>query len=92
VEKYASWLESSPGDLVFIAMDFETFGEHHWPETGIYEFLEWLPREILRRSGLRFSTVTEAATRNRVRGIYDVPPWSTISWADERIYIAMRGP
>ncbi|MDT7888662.1 MAG: glycoside hydrolase family 57 protein [Desulfurococcales archaeon] len=91
VEKYASWLESSPGDLVFIAMDFETFGEHHWPETGIYEFLEWLPREILRRSGLRFSTVTEAATRNRVRGIYDVPPWSTISWADERDLSAWVG-
>ncbi len=90
-DKYASWLEASPGDLVFIAMDYETFGEHHQPETGIYEFLEWLPREVLRRSGLRFSTVTEAATMNRVRGVYDVPPWNTISWADERDLSAWIG-
>jgi alpha-amylase len=90
-EKYASWLEASPGDLVFIAMDYETFGEHHWPETGIYEFLELLPREVLRRSRLKFSTVTEAATMNRVKGVYDVPPWNTISWADERDLSAWIG-
>ncbi|MEM1610362.1 MAG: glycoside hydrolase family 57 protein [Sulfolobales archaeon] len=90
-DKYASWLEASPGDVVFIAVDYETLGEHHWPETGIYEFLEWLPREVSRRPRLRFSTVTEAATMNKARGIYDVPPWNTISWADERDLSAWIG-
>lgn len=90
-DKYASWLEASPGDLVLIAIDYETFGEHHWPETGIYEFIEWLPREVSKRPGLRFSTVTEAAQAHRPRGVYDVPPWSTISWADERDLSAWIG-
>ncbi|MEM1873689.1 MAG: hypothetical protein QXF57_03775, partial [Acidilobaceae archaeon] len=90
-DKYASWIEASPGDVVFIAMDYETFGEHHWPETGIYEFLEWLPREIARRPRLRFATVTEAALRNRPVGVYDVPEWTAISWADERDLSAWAG-
>lgn len=90
-DKYSSWLQATPGDLVLIAVDYETFGEHHGPETGIYEFLEWLPREISRRPRLRFSTVTEAALRNKPRGIYDVPPWITISWADERDLSAWIG-
>ncbi|MEM2300890.1 MAG: glycoside hydrolase family 57 protein [Sulfolobales archaeon] len=89
-DKYASWLGALTGDLVLIAIDYETFGEHHWPETGIYGFLEHLPREISRR-GLRFSTVSEAALSNKIRGIYDVPPWSTISWADERDLSAWAG-
>ncbi len=89
-DKYASWLEALPGDLVLIALDYETFGEHHRPETGIYGFLEQLPREISER-GLRFSTVSEAALSNKIRGIYDIPPWSTISWADERDLSAWAG-
>ncbi len=89
-EKYASWLGSVSGDLVLIALDYETFGEHHWPETGIYGFLEHLPKEISKR-GLRFSTVSEAALSNKIRGVYDVPPWSTISWADERDLSAWAG-
>lgn len=90
-DKYASWLEATPGDVVFIAIDYETFGEHHWPETGIYEFLKWLPREILRRQNLFTSTPNEAAFKYPVRDVYDVPPWSTISWADERDLSAWLG-
>ncbi|MCK5631762.1 glycoside hydrolase family 57 protein, partial [Candidatus Bathyarchaeota archaeon] len=44
-KKYASWLAAMPGQAVTLFMDYETFGEHHWPETGIHEFLRWLPRE-----------------------------------------------
>jgi len=82
--KYASWLAATPGDVILLAMDFETFGEHHWPETGIHEFLRWLPREVLKYEHLRFSTPSRAAFEHPAVDVYDVPPWATISWADER--------
>ncbi len=81
-DKYAEWVRATPGDLVVVAMDFETFGEHHWPESGIYEFIRWLPRELNRR-GVEFLTGSMAASLEP-RGTYDVPPYSTISWADSR--------
>jgi len=90
-DKYATWLEVTPGDLVFIAVDYETFGEHHWPESGIHEFLRWLPGEVAKRPRLRFATVSEAASRHPPRDVYDVPPWATISWADERDLSAWLG-
>ncbi|MEM1686241.1 MAG: glycoside hydrolase family 57 protein [Acidilobaceae archaeon] len=90
-DKYASWLESSPGDVILIALDYETFGEHQPPESGIYEFLQWLPREVSKRSRLKFATLYEAALNNKPVGIIDIPPWSTISWADERDLSAWAG-
>lgn len=90
-DKYASWLANTPGDLVLIAIDYETFGEHHWPETGIYEFLKWLPKEISRHGNLEFITPRDVLNKYSPRDIYDVPPWSTISWADERDISAWLG-
>ena len=90
-DKYASWLSNTPGDVLFIAMDYETFGEHHWPETGIHEFLRWLPGEILKYSNLGFSTPSEVVEKYPARDVIDVPPWSTISWADERDISAWLG-
>lgn len=81
-DKYADWLSALEGQYVLIAVDYETFGEHHWPESGIHEFLRWLPREV-RKRGLRLATVSEAAEHEPV-GVYDVPPWATISWAEGR--------
>jgi alpha-amylase len=80
-DKYASWMAMSPGDLVFVAMDFETFGEHYMPESGILDFLRWLPRE-LRARGMESMTISEAIEKYRPVDVYDVPPWNTISWAD----------
>jgi alpha-amylase len=80
-DKYASWVAMSPGDLVFVAMDFETFGEHYMPESGILDFLRWLPRE-LRARGIESMTISEAIEKYRPVDVYDVPPWNTISWAD----------
>lgn len=90
-DKYASWLASTPGDVIFIAVDYETFGEHHWPETGIHEFLRWLPGEVLKYGHLYFSTPGEVVERHPVRDVIDVPPWSSISWADERDLSAWLG-
>jgi alpha-amylase len=81
-EKYASWLAASPGQVINIFLDYETFGEHHWPESGIHEFLRWLPGEILKWDHLRFSTPSEAVRRHSPVGEIDVHEFSTISWAD----------
>ncbi|MEM4061888.1 MAG: alpha-amylase [Desulfurococcaceae archaeon] len=90
-DKYAAWLSATPGDVVFIAMDYETFGEHHWPETGIYEFLRWLPGEVLKYGNLEFLSTSEAAFKYSARDVLSVPWWSTISWADERDLSAWLG-
>ncbi|MEM1542343.1 MAG: glycoside hydrolase family 57 protein [Ignisphaera sp.] len=90
-DKYALWLAVTPGDVVVLAMDYETFGEHHWPESGIHEFLRYLPQEVLKHSHLRFSTPSRAAFAHDTVDVYDVPPWVTISWADERDLSAWLG-
>ncbi len=90
-DKYAAWLAATPGDVVFLAMDYETFGEHHWPESGIHEFLRWLPGEILKWDHLYTSTPREVIEKYPARDIIDVPPWSSISWADERDLSAWLG-
>ncbi len=81
-EKYASWLAAAQGQVVNIFLDYETFGEHHWPESGIHEFLRWLPGEILKWKHLQFCTPSEVVRRHNPVGEIDVPEFSTISWAD----------
>ena len=52
-DKYARWLASTEGQLINIFPDYETFGEHHWPETGIHNFLKHLPEEIMKWGNLQ---------------------------------------
>jgi len=80
-EKYAGWMSGVEGDLINLFMDYETFGEHHWGDTGIFDFLSCLPGEVFRVGGLDFVTVSEAVERFRPVGVVDVP-WA-VSWADE---------
>lgn len=80
-DKYASWVKAIPGDLLFVAMDYETFGEHHDESTGILEFLEWLPKELEKR-GVSFMTVSEACEEFEAEEVYDVPREEVVSWAD----------
>ncbi|MEW6222209.1 MAG: glycoside hydrolase family 57 protein [Candidatus Hadarchaeota archaeon] len=80
-DKYASWLSATPGQCINLFMDYETFGEHQWPETGIREFLRWLPGEVLKYENLQFSTPSELL-RHGPMGEVDVHDFSTISWAD----------
>jgi alpha-amylase len=61
-------------------MDYETFGEHQWEDTGIFEFMKALPGEILKNPDNDFVTVTEAAKRYPVVGEYDAHNF--VSWAD----------
>ncbi|MFO8077121.1 MAG: glycoside hydrolase family 57 protein [Thermoplasmatota archaeon] len=80
-DKHAGWVAQDQGDLINLFMDYETFGEHQWTETGIFEFLKHLPAEVLKHDHLDFVTVSEAVKRYQPVGTIDVP-WA-ISWADE---------
>jgi alpha-amylase len=82
-DKYAGWLAGTPGECINIFPDYETFGEHHWPETGIHSFLQHLPDEILRFEHLQMATPSEVVDRHRSAGEIDVPEaGGTVSWAD----------
>ena len=80
-EKFAGWLNESADSAVFgLFMDYETFGEHQWDDTGIFDFLEHLPKQWLRHKQNTFMTVSEAIDTFEPRGHLDVP--ETITWAD----------
>jgi alpha-amylase len=82
-DKYAHWLADTKGDCINIFPDYETFGEHHWPETGIHRFLSHLPGEILKWPHLRMVTPRELVERSLSAGEVDVPEsGGTVSWAD----------
>jgi len=61
-------------------MDYETFGEHQWEDTGIFEFLRHLPSEILKNPDNDFVTPSEAIERYDTKAELDIPHF--ISWAD----------
>lgn len=61
-DRYAAWLADHPGQLVVLGWDFETVGERHQADSGIFDFLAALPREVHKR-GLSFITPSEAVDR-----------------------------
>jgi alpha-amylase len=82
-DKYSTWLASAPANCISIFPDYETFGEHHWPETGIHDFLKHLPSEILKWWHLHMATPSEVAEKYATVGEIDVPELGgTVSWAD----------
>lgn len=76
--RFADWVAKSPGECVNLFLDYETFGEHQWAETGIFDFVRHLPREAERR-GLRFVLPSELAGR-APSGTLSFP--HATSWAD----------
>ena len=81
-DKYASWLSATSGQCINLFMDYETFGEHQWKESGIFWFLKALPFEILKHGNLEFMTPSEIIKKHEPAGEIDVFEFSTISWAD----------
>lgn len=83
-EKFASWVNLINGDgyVCNLFMDYETFGEHQWADTGIFEFLDALPEKVfdVNPEQNHFITPTEAIRRFEPVGDFDAP--DMISWAD----------
>ena len=80
--KYARWLAGTQGQVITIFVDYETFGEHHWPEGGIHEFLKALPSEVNKWHHLNWRTPSEVIKRHDPVGELDIHEYNTVSWAD----------
>jgi alpha-amylase len=90
--KYAQWINkvNGNGNVVNLFMDYETFGEHQWEDTGIFHFLEALPHEILKHPDNNFLTPSEVVDTYPVASDLDIH--NLISWADiERDLSAWTG-
>lgn len=91
-EKYHRWLNEALGDAptVNLFMDYETFGEHQWAESGIFNFFEQFVKRWLENSSRTFYTVSEAITIHRPVGELSMP--HAVTWADsERDLTAWSG-
>jgi len=92
VEKYMRWVETDTlrGPLINLFMDFETFGENIWEDTGIFKFFEHFVYTWLKDKDNRFMTVSEACDSDEPTAEISMP-W-TVTWADtERDLTAWLG-
>ncbi len=82
-QKYAGWLHriNSGAEVVNLFLNYETFGEHHRRASGIFEFLEQLPGELLSHPDFDFLTPSAATQKYQPVAQLDVSQY--ISCADE---------
>ncbi|OGD08239.1 alpha-amylase [Candidatus Amesbacteria bacterium RIFOXYB1_FULL_44_23] len=80
--KFARWVSAfnGSGDIINLFMDYETFGEHQWEDTGIFEFLRHLPQELLRHRDNYFVTPSQALKKLPKVAELNFPNF--VSWAD----------
>lgn len=79
VDKYLQWLPHSDEQVINLFMDYETFGEHQWADTGIFEFMKSLVGRVYETGWYDFATVSEAASKD-ARDVVPMP--HTVTWAD----------
>jgi alpha-amylase len=90
--KYNEWTNAATKDqpLLNLFMDYETFGEHQWAETGIFTFFEEFVDKWLSNKENTFYTVSGAIEANKPADTISMP--STVTWADaERDLSAWTG-
>jgi len=82
-DKFVSWLSEidEKEEVVNLFMDYETFGEHQWAETGIFDFMKTLPGKIFSNTSFSFNTPSEVTETLQPVGPIHAP--YPISWADE---------
>lgn len=82
-EKYTHWVHAlaDRSDVINLFMDYETFGEHQWEDTGIFAFLRSLPQFFLKHPDFYFATPAEISASLKPVAKLDVPHF--VSWADE---------
>lgn len=79
-EKFCHWLnQTEPATNFNLFMDYETFGEHQWEDTGIFDFLRDLPQKWLAKDNV-FMNVSEAIDKFEPVDRIDIP--HTVTWAD----------
>ncbi len=82
-DKYVKWLNQVNGNgyVVNLFMDYETFGEHQWESTGIFDFLEAIPEKFLQNPDNNFKTLSEVVDLYPVSDEIDIQ--HPVSWADK---------
>jgi len=82
-EKFVGWINQlgPKEETVNLFMDYETFGEHQWAETGIFDFMKALPKRVFSDSDFIFATPSELGEKLQPVAPIHVP--YPISWADE---------
>jgi len=82
VDKYVKWLnQTQDAECINLFMDYETFGEHQWKETGIFEFLRELPKGVFKKTDFGFSTPSQLV--DNLKPVSEIHVPYPISWADE---------
>ncbi|WP_186644981.1 glycoside hydrolase family 57 protein [Fluviispira vulneris] len=82
-EKYHAWFEKlldGTHEFVGLFMDYETFGEHQWADTGIFEFLENFISNMTLDKRFEFLTVSEVSQKFSAQAPLDID--RPLSWAD----------
>ena len=92
-ERFTDWLMGSGGFTTNLFMDYETFRQHQWADTGIFDFLRALPR-IWQERGILARTPSETIDAwnqsKQPTPCYDAHEF--LSWADqERDLSAWQG-
>jgi len=82
-DKFAFWLSEvdEKDEVINLFMDYETFGEHQWSDTGIFKFLEELPDSVFKLTDLSFELPSTILKNLQPIAVANVP--DPISWADE---------
>lgn len=91
-DTYNNWVNDSINDksIVNLFMDFETFGEHQWADTGIFEFYEAFINKWLENPANTFYTVSGAI--DAFQPVEEISMPDTVTWADtERDLTAWTG-
>ena len=81
-DKFIDWIANTAAEeqIVNLFMNLETFGEFHVAESGIFKFLEALPRFAEER-GIDFWTPSEVVSK--LKPIAELSVMHPVSWADE---------
>jgi alpha-amylase len=90
--KYNEWTNESIDNqpILNLFMDFETFGEHQWEDTGIFTFFENFVGKWLSNPNNTFYTVSSAIDSFKPSEEISMP--HTVTWADtERDLTAWLG-
>lgn len=80
IEQYLQWLDEAHGDIINLFMDFETFGEHQWAESGIFIFFEGLIEQLVNNPAYQFLIPSSIIESYQPVDRLDIP--YPLSWAD----------
>jgi alpha-amylase len=78
-EKFSNWVNDNAEHSINLFMDYETFGEHQWEDTGIFDFLRHLPHELFRNPHTKFVWPSEIA---EIEPVAELDIHNYLSWAD----------